>query len=103
MKMNINKETVYALPNLVTPNKPVIFDTDICNGCNACVEICQMDVLIPNPDKGEAPIILFPDECWYGGCCVDECPQPGAIKLNHPLMQRVRWKRKATGEHFRVL
>ena len=103
MKMNINKETVYALPNLVTPNNPVIFDTDICNGCNRCVEICLMDVLIPNPDKGEPPIILFPDECWYDGCCVADCPSPGAIKLNHPLMQRVRWKRKATGEHFRVL
>ena len=25
-----------------------------------------------------------------------------AIKLNHPLMQRVRFKRKDTGEHFRV-
>lgn len=103
MNMNINKETVYALPNLVTPNKPVIFDTDICNGCNRCVEICLMDVLIPNPDKGEPPIILFPDECWYDGCCVADCPRPGAIKLNHPLMQRVRWKRKATGEHFRVI
>lgn len=96
------KEKVYATPNIVTPNKPVIFDPDICNGCNICVETCQMDVLIPNPEKGKPPIILHPDECWYGGCCVVHCPNPGAIKLNHPLMQRVRWKRKATGEHFRV-
>lgn len=96
------KEKVYATPNIVTPNKPVIFDPDICNGCNICVETCQMDVFIPNPEKGKPPIILYPDECWYGGCCVVHCPNPGAIKLNHPLMQRVRWKRKATGEHFRV-
>jgi hypothetical protein len=26
---------------------------------------------------------------------------PGAIRLNHPLQQRVRWKRKSGG-HFRV-
>jgi hypothetical protein len=45
---------------------------------------------------------LYPDECWYGGCCVAHCPQPGAIRLNHPLAQRVRWKRKESGEHFRV-
>jgi NAD-dependent dihydropyrimidine dehydrogenase PreA subunit len=61
-----------------------------------------MDVFIPNPDKGKPPIILYADECWYGGSCVDFCPVDGAIKLNHPLMQRVRYKRKATGEHFRI-
>jgi hypothetical protein len=33
---------------------------------------------------------------------VDHCPKPGAIVLNHPLTQRVRWKRKSTSEHFRV-
>jgi hypothetical protein len=33
---------------------------------------------------------------------VDHCPKAGAIVLNHPLTQRVRWKRKKTGEHFRV-
>jgi hypothetical protein len=32
---------------------------------------------------------------------VDDCPVPGAIRLNHPLQQRVRWKRKSGG-HFRV-
>jgi hypothetical protein len=33
---------------------------------------------------------------------VDDCPLPGAIRLNHPLQQRVRWKRKDSGGHFRV-
>lgn len=97
----INKK-VYAIANLVTPTKPVIFNTEICNGCNICVDVCQTDIFIPNPEKGKPPIILYPEECWYGGCCVAECPNPGAIKLNHPLTQRVRWKRKATGEHFRL-
>lgn len=95
-------EKVYATPNRATPHKPVIFNLDICDGCNTCVNVCQVDVFIPNPEKGGPPIILYPDECWYGGCCVAECPKPGAIKLNHPLTQRVRWKRKETGEHFQV-
>jgi len=47
-------------------------------------------------------LILHPDECWYCGPCVDDCPRPGAIRLNHPLQQRVRWKRKDGGGHFRV-
>jgi NAD-dependent dihydropyrimidine dehydrogenase PreA subunit len=96
------QKKVYAFPNRCTPANPVIFDPDICNGCNICVEVCQVDLLIPNPEKGKPPIALYPEECWYGGCCVAMCPRPGAIKLNHALPQRVRWKRKATGEHFRV-
>ena len=98
----MNKEKVYACPNQNTPNTPVIFDSNICNGCNICVDICQVDILIPNPEKKKPPIILFPEECWYEGSCVNHCPRPGAIKFNHPLTQRVRWKRKDTDEHFRV-
>ena len=54
---------IYAIPNLVTPNTPVIFNSDTCNGCNHCVEVCQVDVYIPNPKKGQPPLILHPDEC----------------------------------------
>ena len=91
-----------AVPNPPTPGRPVIINPDICTGCNRCVNICLMDIFVPNSEKGGPPIILYPEECYYDGCCVDECEEPGAIRLNHPLMQRVRWKRKSTGEHFRV-
>ncbi|UCD10232.1 MAG: ferredoxin family protein [Dehalococcoidales bacterium] len=97
-------DDVRMYPNLVTPNNPVIFDEEVCTGCNSCVDVCVMDILMPNPEKGKSPIILYPDECWYDGSCVDACPlwQKGAIILNHPLNQRVRWKKKETGEHFRL-
>jgi len=95
-------QKVYALPNRCTPSMPVLFDPDTCNGCNRCVEVCQVDVLIPNPEKGAPPIALYPEECWYCGCCEDACPRPGALRLHLPLTQRVRWKRKETGEHFRL-
>jgi NAD-dependent dihydropyrimidine dehydrogenase PreA subunit len=94
-------DKAFAVPNKPTPSRPIQVDPERCTGCNRCVDICLMDILIPNPEPGEAPIILYPEECYYDGCCVDECPVK-AIRLNHPLMQRVRWKRKATGEHFRV-
>ncbi len=93
---------VYALPNRITPGNPVVFDAAICDGCNRCLTVCLEDVFIPNPEKGKPPLILHPDECWYCGPCVDDCPRPGAIRLNHPLQQRVRWKRKDSGGHFRV-
>ncbi len=50
----------------------------------------------------EPPIILYPDECWFCGTCVEECPAKGAIRMEHPLNQRVGWKRKESGELFRV-
>ena len=92
---------VYALPNLVTPNKPLVFDEAVCIGCNKCVQACMSDIMIPNPERGKPPIVVYPDECYYGGACVMECEQR-AIRLNWPLMQRVRWKRKDTGAHYRI-
>ena len=91
-------------PNAVTPANPVVFNEETCKGCNVCVERCVMDIFVAHPEKGKPPIILYPDECWYDGVCVQSCPnwQEGAITLNHPMSQRVRWKRKATGEDFRI-
>lgn len=103
----MSEEKIYMESNLVTPNKPILFDENVCNGCNQCTKSCMMDVLYPNPEKGKPPVVLYPDECWYCGCCVMDCPiwekEPiKPIQLMHPMMQRVRWKRKETGEHFRV-
>ena len=83
-----------------TTFKSVTFNPDICNGCNVCVDVCQVDLFIPNPEKGKPPILLFPEECWFDGSCVEVCPKPGAIKLNHLPRNRVHWKRKETGEDF---
>jgi NAD-dependent dihydropyrimidine dehydrogenase PreA subunit len=94
--------TVYAVPNVATPGRPAIFNPEICNGCNTCVEHCPMDVFIPNPESGKCPIILHPEECWYCGTCVNDCPCPGAIQFNWPLQQRGYWKRKETGQIFRA-
>jgi NAD-dependent dihydropyrimidine dehydrogenase PreA subunit len=74
--------------------KPLKFDSEICDGCNRCVDVCQVDILLPNPNKGKPPVVVYPGECWYGGCCVAICPKPGAIRLNMPLMNRVHWKKK---------
>jgi NAD-dependent dihydropyrimidine dehydrogenase PreA subunit len=90
------RKEVYALPNIVSPANPVKYDPDVCIGCNTCVQVCQVDVLIPNPEKGLPPVILHPDECWYCGCCVNDCPTPGAISFNWPIQQRAYWQDKAT-------
>jgi len=94
----------YMVPNPPTPNRAVDFNPETCTGCNQCVEICRSDVLMPNPEQAKPPIVLYPDECWYCGTCVLECRHPGAITMLHPLNQSVSviWKRKETGEHFRL-
>jgi NAD-dependent dihydropyrimidine dehydrogenase PreA subunit len=99
---DMTDKKVYALPNWCTPVNPVIMDAAVCTGCNRCVDVCQVDIFIPNPEGGKPPVVLYPEECWYCGSCVECCPEPGAVRLNHPLTQRVRWKRKDTGEHFRT-
>ena len=87
--MNDNK--VYATPETPAAN-PIVFNSEQCIGCNRCVDICQLDLLIPNPEKGKPPIVLYPGECWYCGSCVVECPRQGAIRLRHPLMNRTHWE-----------
>jgi Na+-translocating ferredoxin:NAD+ oxidoreductase RNF subunit RnfB len=91
----------YAFPNKSTPSMPVVIDETRCNGCNKCVTICTTDVLVPNPIPGLPPIVLYPEECWYAACCVGECPEH-CISMRTPLMNRVHYKDKVTGEIKRV-
>jgi NAD-dependent dihydropyrimidine dehydrogenase PreA subunit len=90
------------VPNPATPCRAIVIDPDLCNGCNRCVDVCRCDVLMPAPEKGSPPILTYPDECWFCACCAEHCPVPGALTMEQPLNQRVGWKRKATGEHFRI-
>ena len=94
----MTQERLVALPNISTPSQPVLFDPEVCNGCNNCVEVCQVDVFIPNPEKRKTPLILHPEECWYCGTCAVDCPCPGAIQFNWPLQARGYWKNKKTGK-----
>lgn len=76
----------------VEPARPVSFDKSKCIACNRCVNCCPIDLLIP-AEKAGTPEAAYPDECWYCGCCVMECPT-GAVSLEHPLMNRARWVEK---------
>ena len=94
--------TAYMIPNPLTPCQAIFIDQQFCTGCNICTNVCRCDVLVPNPEKGKPPVVLYPDECWFCACCVEHCPVEGAIRMEHPLNQRIGWKRKETGQYFRV-
>ena len=77
---------------------PITIDEALCIGCDRCVEACQVDVFLPRADKGAAPVVAYPGECWHSGDCVVVCPGPGAIVLEKMQDNDVEFKRKETGE-----
>ncbi len=93
----------FSMPSFSGPCRVLKFDADKCVGCNLCVDACTLDVMIPNPEPGLEPIVVFAEECWFCGGCVQECPH-GAITLIFPAKQRIStiFKRKDTGEEFRI-
>lgn len=89
MEKKIKQEfQVSPVPSSV---KPITYDEKLCIGCNRCVQVCQCDILFPAEQKGEHPIVMYPGECYYCGACVMVCPNPGAITLKHPLMNRAKF------------
>ena len=75
------------------PAMPITFDAEKCIGCLRCMEVCQIDVMLPPEEPGQPPIVAYPEECWYCGSCVMECTHD-AIHLHHPLMNQTRWVTK---------
>ncbi len=75
----------------------IYFNKDVCTGCNTCVEVCMCDALAPNPEKGKPPIVKYPEECWFCGCCVTDCPakEKGAIRIVTPFMMRGSFKKSS--------
>lgn len=84
----MNELKVSVVPCSATP---LVFDPAKCIGCNNCTNICQCDILMPSPEKGKPPIVAYPGECYYCGACVMVCPTEGAIKLQHPVMNRAKF------------
>lgn len=57
----------FSMPSFSGPCRVLKFDADKCVGCNLCVDACPLDVMIPNPEPGLEPIVVFAEECWFCG------------------------------------
>ncbi|MDO4459569.1 MAG: 4Fe-4S binding protein [Clostridia bacterium] len=84
------RKVEFSAEKISCSTNPISFDESKCIGCHRCADVCQCDVLIPQ-EKGKHPVVMYPGECYYCGCCVIECPVEGAISLRHPLMNRARF------------
>ena len=91
----------YIVPNPTGPASAIEIEEELCIGCNSCANICRIQTILPNPEKGRTPIVAYPDECWYCGCCVEACPT-GALAMRLPINQRILFKDKQSGELFRI-
>lgn len=91
----------YIVPNPTGPTLAVSIHTQRCVGCNSCANVCRTQTILPNPVKGQPPIVAYPDECWYCACCVEACPT-GALEMHLPINQRIFYKRKESGEIYRI-
>lgn len=85
------KEIKYTVEPVPCSTRPLYFDPALCIGCGRCAAICQCDILLPPPRKGSTPLVVYPGECYYCGACVMVCPRPGAIRLEHPLMNQAKF------------
>ena len=51
----------------------------------------QNKILTAEPVPCSTHPIFYPGECYYCGACVMACPHDGAIRLEHPLMNRAKF------------
>ena len=42
---------------------PLSFDDALGIGCNRCASVCQVDIMVPSPEQGKHPVVLYPGEC----------------------------------------
>jgi len=65
---------------------PPQIDKTLCQRCGTCYDICPQDIF--GCREAEIPTVDYPDECWYCGACVIDCPAE-AIRLRLPLQMRI--------------
>ncbi|MBT8342687.1 MAG: 4Fe-4S binding protein [Desulfatitalea sp.] len=57
----------------------LIVDSEKCNGCNKCLDICFVDA-IGWDDKQQQPVLAYPQDCQICTCCERACTQ-GALEI----------------------
>ena len=62
----------------------IVVNDGLCAGCKDCYEACPSDVF-EFDEESMRPVVAFPEDCWYCGACIYECPVNGALRMELPL------------------
>jgi len=84
---NCDRSDCLAMRATVTYRVPVMFraeyvaesDSDLCNGCRACMRVCQFGAIGYSAAKSKA--LIDPRKCYGCGICRSVCAK-GALRLN---------------------
>ena len=44
---------------------PPVIDPEKCIACGTCAQICPDEVFRLERERGEIPVVMYPDECWH--------------------------------------
>lgn len=62
----------------------IIINYGLCIGCGECYKVCPSDIF--NFDEETKLVtVAYPEECWYCGACIYDCPIEGSIRMELPL------------------
>ena len=84
---NCDRSDCLAMRSTITYGVPVMFraeyvskvNPDLCNGCRACMQVCQFGAI--GYSGGQKKAIIDPRQCYGCGICRSVCP-PNAISLD---------------------
>jgi NAD-dependent dihydropyrimidine dehydrogenase PreA subunit len=56
----------------------------LCIACGQCYEVCPTDIFQFDKTK-KVLTVAHPEECWYCGAFIYDCPVEGALRMEFPL------------------
>jgi len=62
----------------------IIIDYATCTGCGKCYEVCPPDIFDFDQER-HLLTVAYPEECWYCGTCIYDCPVDGALRMELPF------------------
>lgn len=79
--------TKLNISGAVAPSRYTVeVDTDLCNGCETCVDVCQMKAISVDDDIA----VVASSKCIGCGLCVSNCPSDAML-----IIEREGWREPA--------
>jgi len=92
----LNSLKSYPKPAEVVVSSFIVdYDSEVCIGCNVCIDRCQMDAITPS----ESIVSVNKDRCIGCGLCVSTCPS-NALSLKRKPSEQIGEIAETFMEHW---